>query len=585
MPLQVWLPLQGDLTNNGLMDINVTGGTPVWLNDGKLGKCISLESRVTFNSPNLQSITNNAFSVAFWERTDTSTTLTGNWVDILSFDDLNTEKSGSGTFRFEACYGSSLRACSWHNNAAYNFTNGSVTVVPDSEKGYWHHICVTIGNGVTSTYRDGELLSASATGVTGGYLQGTFRIGETGAIVGGINDLRIYDHVLSPKEIKLLSQGLVCHYKLDNDARGGQPNLYDFQTIASKWTAENVTLADYPDPVYLNVLKITTNATNKRIYRNVSNIWTSGQKYAVSFLAKASADCTCDMSRSIADFTSTIDLTTEWKRYSGVINCTTTSSTGTLSFRINTANVDVYLTQVKLEYGEVATSYCPDVNDPNYKLLGYDESVVYDSSGHNYHGEPMTTTLSYSSDTPRNLISTHFNGTYDGVIINNLPLSNIINSAVTYSFWIKPESETGARSVYFGSYSSTSWSIEKSTANVLRLYWDGSPDEHCTGATITDGVWQHICITKNGTSDVKVYVNGVQKWASTATHSALAFPTTYRIGRDTRSNDGTPYKGLMSDFRIYATALSAEDVLALYNTPESIANNGTVITQGEFVEV
>jgi len=249
------------------------------------------------------------------------------------------------------------------------------------------------------------------------------------------------------------------------------------------------------------------------------------------------------------------------------------------------ANKTMWITRFKLEKGNKATAWSPNPTDIEYAQMGYAENVVYDSSGHNYHGETMTTTMISSSDTPRNLISTHFNGTYDGVIINNLPLSNIINSAVTYSFWIKPESETGARSVYFGSYSGTSWSIEKSTANVLRLYWNGSPDELCTGATLTDGEWQHICITKNGTSDVKVYINGVEKWTSTAAHSALTFPTTYRIGRDTRSNDGTPYKGLMSDFRIYATALSAEDIQQLYNAPVSVTNTGAMMTQGEFVEV
>ena len=176
----------------------------------------------------------------------------------------------------------------------------------------------------------------------------------------------------------------------------------------------------------------------------------------------------------------------------------------------------------------------------------------------------MTDTITTSTDTVKYQVSTHFNGTYDGILIENLQLSDIINTAITYAFWIKPESESGARSVYFGSFSSISWSIEKTTGNMLRLYWNGSPDETCSGAIITDGVWQHICITKNGTSDVKVYVNGVQKWSSTKAHNNLSFPTTYRLGRDTRSNDGTPYKGLMSDFRIYATALSAEDVKSLY---------------------
>jgi len=94
-----------------------------------------------------------------------------------------------------------------------------------------------------------------------------------------------------------------------------------------------------------------------------------------------------------------------------------------------------------------------------------------------------------------------------------------------------------------------------------------------------------VCITKNGTSDIKVYIDGVLKATSTAAHSALTFPTTYRIGRDVRSNDGTPYKGLMSDFRIYATALSADDVMELYHTPITLSNNGTFLTQGEYVEV
>ena len=204
-------------------------------------------------------------------------------------------------------------------------------------------------------------------------------------------------------------------------------------------------------------------------------------------------------------------------------------------------------------------------------------TTEYDCSGFCNNGNKMTDTITYTSDTAKYAVSTHFNGTYDGILIENLQLSDIINTAVTYAFWIKPESESGARSVYFGSYSTgPSWSIEKTTGNVMRSYWNGSPDETCSGATITDGVWQHVCLTKSGTNDIKVYINGVQKWASTATHSNLNFPTTFRIGRDTRSNDGTPYKGLMSDFRIYATALSASDVKSLYQNCATIDPDGTI---------
>jgi hypothetical protein len=220
-----------------------------------------------------------------------------------------------------------------------------------------------------------------------------------------------------------------------------------------------------------------------------------------------------------------------------------------------------------------------------FVLGSRDENIVYDCSGYDNNGTSITETIQTTSDSPRNSRAISFNGTYDGILIENLQLSNIINSEITYSFWIKPSGDNGARSVYFGSYGAgASWSLEKTASNLFRGYWNGSPDVVYSGATITDGTWQHICVTKKGTNDIKVYINGEQKSASTTAHNTLSFPTTYRIGRDYRQNDGTPYKGLMSDFRIYATALSADDVLQLYNASAFIAKDGTAYAY-ELVEV
>lgn len=47
MALRVWLPLNGNLNNQGLSTI-IPSGTPTFLDNGKIGKCISLTPRVSF---------------------------------------------------------------------------------------------------------------------------------------------------------------------------------------------------------------------------------------------------------------------------------------------------------------------------------------------------------------------------------------------------------------------------------------------------------------------------------------------------------------------------------------------------------
>lgn len=240
-------------------------------------------------------------------------------------------------------------------------------------------------------------------------------------------------------------------------------------------------------------------------------------------------------------------------------------------------NKSVKFSRLKLETGGTATPWVSAESDPDRS-----GNVVYDVSGFGNNG--TSNGITYSSDTSRYYTSTQFDGLDDVVLIQNFNISEILNTQCTISFWIKPSGETGARSIYFGAYGGVTWNIEKSAINKLRGYWNANPDISFD-IIIVDDVWQHIAIVKNGTSEVKAYYNGELKHTVNQFHENRTFATTWRIGRDNRTNDGTPYKGLMSDFRLYATALSAEDVLALYNAPMSLANNGTLLTQGEFSEV
>ena len=78
-------------------------------------------------------------------------------------------------------------------------------------------------------------------------------------------------------------------------------------------------------------------------------------------------------------------------------------------------------------------------------------------------------------------------------------------------------------------------------------------------------------MTRN-TSETKFYVNGELK----ITGSAGSIPPgSYFIGAWKTSSEQN-YKGKISDFRLYSTVLSVEDVKELYSTSASIDKAGNM---------
>jgi hypothetical protein len=138
-----------------------------------------------------------------------------------------------------------------------------------------------------------------------------------------------------------------------------------FTSIAAtsiSYGAENCSCAVVNDSTYGNCLKAIFTAAG-RFYYNTTNVWQSGQKYAVSFLVKADGDgVTIRPSRSIADFGETMNVTSTWSKYTGIIDCTNTNNGGTLSFSVNKA-CTVYVTYIKLEKGNKPTDWTPAPED------------------------------------------------------------------------------------------------------------------------------------------------------------------------------------------------------------------------------
>ena len=96
----------------------------------------------------------------------------------------------------------------------------------------WTHCAITYNGSTAKIYINGTY-TASTTG-TSPRTNFNYNVPIPNSSIRYLNDLRIYDEVLTEKQIKEISKGLVCHYPLDGGF-GAMPNLYDFESVANKW--------------------------------------------------------------------------------------------------------------------------------------------------------------------------------------------------------------------------------------------------------------------------------------------------------------------------------------------------------------
>ena len=234
MSLQVWLPLNGSLENQGLLNspskIVLQSGNSFAAN-GKIGKCLSSTStNVTYfqdtSNNKLISLFNSGriYSMAFWYK------LTGNSASssIVQIGTTTPSSgSGNGTFGFwwtKDSSGTNPRLV-WNDGdngkRILSKKNDNSDIATDYTN--WHHLVAIIDKTNMAAqkqifYLDGVLVrdevynNSSANALTITNANNYIYLRPYDAL---LNDFRIYDHALSDKEIDELSRGLVFHHKLD----------------------------------------------------------------------------------------------------------------------------------------------------------------------------------------------------------------------------------------------------------------------------------------------------------------------------------------------------------------------------------
>ena len=608
MSLQIWLPLNGSLVNQGLSDADIIA-TGVTVNaNGKIGKCYSFDGSddlISINCSNLYKTFSGGtqqFSIAFWVYHADATR-------AVIFGDYGL--TGTMGFNVELTTGHQVRFY-WGANPDKAFAAATAIAVST-----WTHIVLTYDGNKINLYKNGILQSDSWSGtlVTKNKTTGLFYLGRdsrTGGTVlnGRLNDFRIYDHCLSIKEVEEISKGLVLHYKLDNNGLGGGgrnlllgsmlvgtpiPNSTNFTAFPVRYyntSASTCTLANNEATILLN----STANLGIAFERLASEMnLDSNEYYTLSCEAKSSlsgANLAIGLSYYKPDNSAVwrggsnkkaFTAVNEWQTFTLTFKPDADTNAICYCFTINgTAGgtETAIIRHCKLEKGSVATLWTPAPEE----VGGVD--FIEDSSGYGNNGILNDTTAIYTTDSARYGVSIKNNQAADSAIYlikGNCDVPE--SSALTFAWWMKPTQLGRVNQNQSGLFSTSVYDPPSSTdytKTAANMYDGGfsccNVNETYKRISIIDYIilneWHHYALWYDGTN-LKFYQDGIEKTSVAQTDALKAFTNIYLFysyAGGVRRNTS----GYLSDFRIYATALTESQIKELYNTSGAIDNNGNL---------
>lgn len=595
MSLKVWLPLDGDLRNNGTLDVVITNNGATINNDGKIGQCYQFDnnsSYIDLNHSELYNILNGStqpFSICFWVyHADTSRAIIFGDYAVTGYKDFNIELATGHTLRWY--WGTPDIGISEMNVGLNTWTHVTFTYSGTVLKGYI--------NGIEKYTYTITLNAKNRT--TGSYYLG--RDGRTGTTTlnGKLNDFRIYDHCLSAAEVHEIAQGLVVHYKLDNGSQEittniPSTNVYTYPTFNT--ASENGGWSHWGPSGHSG--SYGQNTDKKYIYNknNTYSHWISEDagtnSYNLLYKSPEFEGGYRSLQAIIKEenglpITDSICYPTWNARNGGVPNNKWTSikSLGDGFYYCCAEGIsqdgsnDLVGIDVRSGYKiYVSEFYLENDVEKCSPIFSYSSNIIQDSSGYG-HNATLVNTIEVSYDTPRYTTSTALNGTTTATIEKFFP-DNVLIPELTYACWVKRTytTATDQRDLYRGilrtflsSYNGIdfrpfiTW-MHATTSSSSTNSWT-------TGDTIPINTWVHMAWTfKDGL--LKYYQNGAYVAQSDRTGTGQFIKTNYHTGLF-GIGTSTAWQGNLSDMRIYTTALLGTDIKLLYNMGSRVDNLGRV---------
>lgn len=307
MALQIWMPLTGNLNNQGLDDVEYSSINLSVDSSGKIGSCYSFDgnsSIINFNSCPISQ--KSYYTICAWLKPTNAS--------LLGF--FGCRNTALDTYQLTIGYSTgndSGRSLMFRDNNTPSPVK--FTFADSIEASVWQHWAFVYDEGLFSVYKNGDLISTyQSAGNTMLVIDNSISLGNCRAgtpqpfFNGKINDFRIYDHALSPKEVKEISKGLVLHYKLDDpytvttayDSSGYGYNGTITGTLSTSSDSARYGLSTYTssgDTNYITTptLHLPGDAITMNFWFKSTNT-TPGSNYHMPFEAAASSNQAYEMS-------------------------------------------------------------------------------------------------------------------------------------------------------------------------------------------------------------------------------------------------------------------------------------------------
>lgn len=597
MSLIAWYPLNGDTRDYSGNNLHLTNNGATINTSGKIGSCYEFDKELNanmtcqnLNCSNMQ----NEFTVSVWFKS----TQNHAFATIVSL--------GQSAITIDCQNGTYIRAFIY-----LKATGSAIILSSPCLKDKWTHITYKLENEYLYLYVNGVLKSKTAAkGIprinnTDSIYLGTRDYNNPNYFQGCLNDVRIYNEALTTKQIKEIAQAKICHYTFNEEMHENTTNLYDNK---NKISAHN-TKIEWENTHALKC-EIIENTQYAGFRFNSNLILEPLTTYTLSYKLKKVAGELLQIRGHVEQTNyqvlSTIINGKEFSNYSYYNGINTTDSFDTYEIQIvfntkeNITSMDKMYVQpnaIKDEYVKVriwdiqvekkdhATPFTPNSRS----------QILKDISGYGYN---MITYNEYSpiwnKDESNNRIKNYSTLTKKDSYYN-LNFKYKYPDAFTFSCWVRTTDNEAFCLVGFPHGNNTAISLAINSGGKISLHsYFSTPNTNAdkwyanSNTSINDGEWHLATITYDGTT-VKSYIDGKYETSSIVTFD-FERQAIYHLAINMRDPDSNwndyetrRYEGDISDVRVYATALSVEDIKLLYQ-PEISIDKTNVIRCSEINE-